>query len=56
MYVNKWKKPKTNRTYEKIGTGDCFRSIGQSAGISKKIHNQSFYGLMNEALAKKRLL
>ena len=38
---------------KQIGTGGCFQSLNQVAGINKKINGQSFYGLMQEELAGK---
>lgn len=45
--------PQPTATMKQIGTGGCFQSLNQVAGINKKINNQSFYGLMQEELAGK---
>lgn len=47
------KNPKATETMKTVGTGSCFRSIKQTAGASKKIDRQSFYGLMQEELLRK---
>lgn len=47
------KNPQPTENMKKIGTGGCFQSLNQSAGVNKKINNQSFYGLMQEELATK---
>lgn len=52
MIIN-GKNPKPTENMKQIGTGSCFQSIYQSAGINKKIKNQSFYGLMQEELKNK---
>jgi len=38
---------------KRIGTGSCFQSLNQVAGLNKKINSQSFYGLMQEELTTK---
>lgn len=45
--------PEPTENMKQIGTGGCFQSLNQVAGINKKINNQSFYGLMQEELAGK---
>lgn len=47
------KNPEPTENMKQIGTGGCFQSLNQIAGINKKINNQSFYGLMQEELAGK---
>lgn len=47
------KNPEPTELMKQIGTGGCFQSLNQVAGINKKINNQSFYGLMQEELAGK---
>ena len=38
---------------KEVGTGGPFKTLNQSAGSGRKIAKQSFYGLMQEELAKK---
>ena len=45
--------PEPTELMKQIGTGGCFQSLNQIAGINKKINNQSFYGLMQEELGGK---
>lgn len=52
MLVN-GKSPEPTELMKQIGTGGCFQSLNQVAGINKKINGQSFYGLMQEELAGK---
>lgn len=52
MLINS-KNPKPTENMKQIGTGNCFQSLYQSAGINKKIKKQSFYGLMQEELKNK---
>lgn len=47
------KNPKPTEKMREIGTGSCFQSLNQSAGTSKKINNQSFYGITQEELINK---
>lgn len=47
------KNPEPTETMKQIGTGGCFQSLNQIAGINKKINSQSFYGLMQEELGNK---
>ena len=47
------KNPKPTEKMREIGTGNCFQSLNQSAGNSKKINNQSFYGITQEELINK---
>jgi len=47
------KSPQPTENMRRIGTGGCFQSLNQAAGINKKINNQSFYGLMQEELINK---
>lgn len=45
--------PEPTELMKQTGTGGCFQSLNQVAGINKKINKQSFYGLMQEELAGK---
>lgn len=47
------KNPEPTENMRQIGTGSCFQSLNQVAGINKKINKQSFYGLMQEELSGK---
>lgn len=48
------KTPVPTENMKQIGTGGCFQSLNQVAGINKKINVQSFYGLMQEELTQKQ--
>ena len=52
MLIN-GKKSKPTELMRQIGTGTCFQSLNQAAGNSRKLDKQSFYGVMQEELAKK---
>ena len=47
------KNPEPTELMKQIGTGGCFQSLNQVAGVNKKISKQSFYGLMQEELSNK---
>lgn len=47
------KKPEATETMKTVGTGGCFKALNQSAGSTRKLTKQSFYGLMQEELANK---
>ena len=47
------KNPQPTENMNKVGTGGCFKALNQSAGSSRKLAKQSFYGLMQEELATK---
>lgn len=47
------KNPEPTEKMKEVGTGGPFKTLNQSAGSGRKIAKQSFYGLMQEELAKK---
>jgi DNA repair photolyase len=47
------KKPEATDAMKRVGTGACFKALNQSAGSTRKLSRQSFYGLMQEELATK---
>lgn len=47
------KNPESTETMKQVGTGGAFKALNQSAGSSKRLAQQSFYGLMQEELATK---
>lgn len=47
------KNPEPTEKMKQVGTGGPFKTLNQSAGSGRKIAKQSFYGLMQEELAKK---
>lgn len=47
------KNPEPTGKMKQVGTGGPFKTLNQSAGSGRKIAKQSFYGLMQEELAKK---
>ena len=47
------KNPEPTEKMKEVGTGGSFKTLNQSAGSGRKIAKQSFYGLMQEELAKK---
>ena len=47
------KNPEPTERMKEVGTGGPFKTLNQSAGSGRRIAKQSFYGLMQEELAKK---
>ena len=47
------KNPEPTEKMKEVGTGGPFKTLNQSASSGRKIAKQSFYGLMQEELAKK---
>lgn len=47
------KNPEPTEHMKEVGTGGPFKTLNQSAGSGRRIAKQSFYGLMQEELAKK---
>ncbi len=52
MIIN-GKNTKPTEKMKQIGTGMCYQSLYQSAGVNKKIKQQSFYGITQEELRNK---
>ena len=47
------KNPQPTELMKTVGTGGCFKALNQSAGSSRRLTKQSFYGLMQEELSTK---
>ena len=47
------KNPEATDQMKQVGTGGAFKALNQSAGSSRRLGKQSFYGCMQEELANK---
>lgn len=52
-FADTGKNPEPTEHMKEVGTGGPFKTLNQSAGSGRRIAKQSFYGLMQEELAKK---